>query len=117
MTACVSAPSGLETRGLDTLQREKAIDGVAMNAQDTPYTHSVEATVVDQPADRLRMDAKLVRNFTNADECRISAARRHAVPSLVQARPDCDDKLPHRHRAAELRLDPSVAANEERPGL
>ena len=68
MTACVSAPSGLETRGLDALEREKAIDGVAMDAQDTAYTHCVEAAVVDQPADRLRMDAELVGDVANADE-------------------------------------------------
>jgi len=70
--------SGLKTRGLHALTREKAINGLAMDAKHAPDSHRVEAAVVDQAADRFRMDAKLVRNLTNADETRISACRRHA---------------------------------------
>jgi hypothetical protein len=70
----VSVPSGLETRWLHALPREKAIDSVAMNAQHATDTHCVETAVVDQTANRLRMDAELVRNLTNAHESRITAA-------------------------------------------
>jgi hypothetical protein len=63
----------LETRGLDALTREKTIHGLAMDAQHATHTHGVEAAVVDQAPDRLRMDTQLVRDFTNADETRISA--------------------------------------------
>src|SRR5436309_13054106 len=74
----LSAGSGLETRGLHALTREKAADGFAMHAKDAPDAHSVEPAVVDQAADRLRMDTQLVRNFTNTDETRIAAGRGHA---------------------------------------
>jgi len=63
----------LETRGLHTLKREKAIDRVTMNAQHAAHAHSVQTAVVNQAPDRLRMDAELVRDLTNADETRISA--------------------------------------------
>ena len=69
--------SGLETRGLHALTREKAIDGIAMNAEHTAHAHRVEAAVVNQSPDRLRMDAQLVRDLANADEARITTCRRH----------------------------------------
>jgi hypothetical protein len=55
--SCVSVPSGLETRGLHTLTREKAIDGIAMYTQHTTNAHCIEAAVVNQTADRLGMHA------------------------------------------------------------
>jgi hypothetical protein len=66
------APSGLETRGLHALAREKAIDGLAMNAQNAADAHGVETPVVNQAPDRLRVDTQLVRDLTHADETRIS---------------------------------------------
>ena len=77
----------METRGLHALAREKAIDGLAVNAQHAAHAHCVETAVVDQPADRLGMDAELVRNLANAHENRISAARRHAVCKPSAGRP------------------------------
>jgi len=44
-----------------------------MNPQHAAHAHCVETAVVDQAADRLRMDAELVRDLTNANETRISA--------------------------------------------
>jgi hypothetical protein len=70
--ACLSVPSGLETRGLHPLMGKKAIDGLAMNAQHAANPHGIEPSVVNQAPDRLRMDAQLVRHFTNTDEGRIS---------------------------------------------
>jgi len=78
----------LETRGLYALTREKAVDGLAMHAKHATDTHGVEPAVVDQASDRLRMDAELVRNFTNADETRIAAGRGHLRASLVQVGAD-----------------------------
>jgi hypothetical protein len=66
-------PSGLETRGLHPLAREEAIDGVPMNAQHATDTHCIKPTVVNQTSDRLRVDAELVGNLTNAHESRICA--------------------------------------------
>jgi hypothetical protein len=66
--------SGLETRWLYALPCEKAIDGVPMNTQHATDTNCIETAVVNQTADRLRVDAELVRNLTNAHESRISAA-------------------------------------------
>jgi hypothetical protein len=64
--------SGLETRGFHALARKKAIDGLAMHPQDASNAHRVEATVMDQAPDRLRVDTELVRDLTHADETRIS---------------------------------------------
>jgi hypothetical protein len=66
------ASSGLETRGLHALARKKAIDGLTMHAQDASYAHRVEASVVDQAPDRLRVDTQLVRDLTHAHQTRIS---------------------------------------------
>jgi hypothetical protein len=60
--------SGLETRGLHALAREKAVDGLAMNAQHAADAHGVKPTVVNQAANRLGVDSKLIRDLTNADE-------------------------------------------------
>jgi hypothetical protein len=67
----------LETRGFHALTRKKAVDGLAMDAKDAADTHCVQTAVVDQAPDRLRMDAELVSDLTNADETRISACRGH----------------------------------------
>jgi hypothetical protein len=66
-------PSGLETRGLHALTREKAIDRLAMNPEHAAHSHGVQAAVVNQATDRLRVDAELVSHLTNADETWISA--------------------------------------------
>jgi phage gp46-like protein len=63
----------LETRRLHALTREKAVDRFAMDAQDAADTHRIESTVVDQPPDRLRMHAELIRHLANTDEPGISA--------------------------------------------
>jgi hypothetical protein len=63
----------LETRGLHALAREKAIDGLTMNAQHAADTHGVETAIVNQTPNRFRVDAELVGDLTNADETRISA--------------------------------------------
>jgi hypothetical protein len=68
----VSGLLGLETRGLDALTGEKAIDSFSVDAEHATHTYGVEAAVVDQATDRFRMDTQLVGDFTNADETRIS---------------------------------------------
>jgi hypothetical protein len=85
--ACLSAPLGLETRGLHALAREKTIDSLAMNTQHTADTHGVETAVVDEAPDRLGMHAELVRDLANADETGISACRRHAARKPSAGRP------------------------------
>jgi hypothetical protein len=54
-----------------------------MDAQDAADTHRIESTVVDQPPDRLRMHAELIRHLAYADEPGISAYRRHSWRSLA----------------------------------
>jgi hypothetical protein len=53
-----------------------------MDAQDAPDTHRIESTVVDQPPDRLRVHAELIRHLAYADEPGISAWRGHSWRSL-----------------------------------
>jgi hypothetical protein len=60
--------SALETRRLHALAREKAVDRLTVNAQDSSHAHGVEPAVVNQPPNRFGMDAELVGNVTNADE-------------------------------------------------
>ena len=60
--------SGLETRRLHALAREKPIDRVAVDAQHTSDAHGVEPAVVNQPPDRLGMDTELIGDVTDADE-------------------------------------------------
>ena len=109
-----------------------------MHAQDAADADRVEPTVVDQPPDRLGMDAELIRYLANADEPRLSICRRHVLakpcrswdhpydPSEpmsmtvglpLQEAPYSQLELPRRDRSFELRLDPAVAADEKRPGL
>ena len=107
----------METRGLHALTREKAIDSLAMNAQHTADTHSVETAVVDEAPDRLGMHTELICDLTNADEAGISAFRRHAVASLVQVGPHRMLELSHRRRPVELPLDAPVPTDQERPGF
>ena len=56
------------TRGLHTLAREEAVDGLTVNAKHASNPYRVEPAVVDQASDRLRMDAELVRNLPNTDQ-------------------------------------------------
>jgi hypothetical protein len=65
----------LETRGLHALTREKPVDRFAMNAQHAADAHGVEPTVVNQTPDRLRVDAELVGDLTNADKLRLLLRR------------------------------------------
>jgi len=66
----------LETRWLHSLPREKAVDRLAMDAQDPADSHRIESTVVDQPPDGLGMDAQLSRYLADADEPGLSTCRR-----------------------------------------
>jgi hypothetical protein len=54
-----------------------------MDAQDAAHTYRIEATVVDQPPDRLRVHAELIRHLAYADEPGISACRGHSWRSLA----------------------------------
>jgi hypothetical protein len=67
----------LETRRLHALEREKAIDGLAVNAEYAANPHGVEPAVVNEPADRLGMNAELGRDLTDADKPLRFAYRRH----------------------------------------
>jgi hypothetical protein len=68
----------LETRGLDALAREKAIDRRPMDTEDAADADGVEPAVVDQAANSLRMDAQLISDVTDADQTPgFFAYRRH----------------------------------------
>jgi hypothetical protein len=67
----------METRRLHALPCKEAVHRVAMDTQDAADTHRIESTVVDQPPDRLRVHAKLIRHLANADEPGLSAYGRH----------------------------------------
>jgi hypothetical protein len=58
----------LETRGLYALARKEAIYGFPMDPEDPPDANGVEPAVVNQPPDRLGMNAELVRDFTDTDQ-------------------------------------------------
>ena len=58
----------METRWLDALSHQKAVDGLAVNAQDTPDADGIKPAVVNQPSDRLGMDAELVGDLSHAYE-------------------------------------------------
>ena len=64
----MSRVSGLETRRLHTLTREEVVERRAVHAQYAPDAHGVQPPVVNEAADRLGMDAELLRHVTNADE-------------------------------------------------
>jgi hypothetical protein len=50
------------------LAREKPVERRAVDAKHTPDADCVEAPVVNQAPDRLRMDAELVGDFFHTDE-------------------------------------------------
>ncbi|CAN5171273.1 hypothetical protein BH18ACT12_BH18ACT12_00370 [soil metagenome] len=58
----------METRGLHALAREKAVDGLTMNAEHPSDPYRVEPAVVDQAANGLRVDAELVRDLPDTDQ-------------------------------------------------
>jgi hypothetical protein len=63
----------LETRRLNALPREKAVD-----------PHGIEPAVVDQPPDGLGVHAQLIRYLANADEPGLSACRRQNPRKALQ---------------------------------
>jgi len=76
----------LETRRFDALPRKKVLDRFPVNAEDAADTHRIQPPVVDQPPDRLRMHAELIRNLANADEPGFFASYRHGRgPSLARS--------------------------------
>jgi hypothetical protein len=82
----MSCASGLETRRLDALTREEALDRVTVDAQHTADAHRIQTAVVNQTPNRFRMDAELVRYFTNADECIGLSTCGHARPTYLSER-------------------------------
>src|SRR5215218_1056020 len=85
--ARMSQASGLETRRLDPLMREKVLDGSSVDPQHTTDANSVESTVVNQSPDRLGMNTQLVRYFADADKRLVLFIRiRHANPSYLSVR-------------------------------
>jgi hypothetical protein len=68
------------------LPRKKAVDRFAVNAEDAADAHGIQSPVVDQPPDRLRVHAELIRNLANADEPGFFASCRHGCgPSLARS--------------------------------
>jgi len=81
----MSRASGLETRRLDALACEKAVDRLAVHTQHAPNPDGVEPSVMDQAPDRFGMDAELVGDVAHAHQALgISFRRRHASPKLQQ---------------------------------
>ena len=64
----ISRALALETRGLHALPGQKLVDGFAVNAEHPADAHGVEPPVMDQAPNRLRMNAELIGDITNADE-------------------------------------------------
>jgi hypothetical protein len=48
------------------LPREERVDRILVDAKDAPDADGVEPAAVDQPADRLRVDAELTSDLANA---------------------------------------------------
>jgi hypothetical protein len=69
--------SGLETRGLHALAREKAVDGLPVNSEHASNPHRVEPAVVDQPPNCLGVDTELVRNLADTHQAWFSTDGRH----------------------------------------
>jgi hypothetical protein len=75
----------LETRRLDALPREEAVDCLAVYAQHASDSHRVETAVMDQAPNRLGMHAELRRNLADADQTlRLSTYGRHNPPEALQ---------------------------------
>ena len=74
----------MKTRRLHALPREKAIDGIAMHAQNAADADRVEPTVVDQPPDGLGVHTELIRYLANADEPGLSSSRRQDPREALQ---------------------------------
>jgi hypothetical protein len=64
----ISCALPLETRGLHALPGKKLIDGFAVHAEHPSDAHGVEPPVMNQAPNRLRMNAELIGDITNADE-------------------------------------------------
>jgi hypothetical protein len=60
--------SALETRGLHALPSQKLVDGFAVHAENPTDAHGVEAPVMNEATNRLRMNAELIGDITNTDE-------------------------------------------------
>jgi len=60
------------------LPRKKVVDRLSMDSEDAADANGIESPVVDQPPDRFRVDAELIRNLANADEPGVSMSRRHS---------------------------------------
>jgi hypothetical protein len=76
----------LETRGLHALAREEALDRLTMNPQHAAHSDCIEASVVNEAPDRLRVDAELVRDLADTDQTGLSTYRRHNSSEDLQVR-------------------------------
>jgi len=65
------------------LAREEAVHGVLVHPQDAADPHGVKAAVVDQAANRLRMDAQLAGDLTHAVQARLRI-RSHNVVNICR---------------------------------
>ena len=75
----------METRRLDALPREEAVDCPTVNAQHASDAHRIETSVVDQTPNRLGMYAELRRNLADADKTpRLSTYGRHNPLEALQ---------------------------------
>jgi hypothetical protein len=85
--AAMSGGSGLETRRLHSLARKKAVNGRTVHAEDAAHSNGIEPPVMDQPPNRLGVDAELARYLADAHQVtRISPYRRHNLQQLCQVR-------------------------------
>jgi len=67
----------MEARRFHPLPREVTVDRFSMNSEHTADPHRIQSPAVNQPPDRFRMHAELIRNLANADEPRVYVSRRH----------------------------------------
>ena len=50
---------------LDSLPRQEAVDGLPVHTKDAADANGVQTAVVDQPPDRLGMNAELTRDLAH----------------------------------------------------
>ena len=73
---------------LDSLPREEAVDGVLVDAENSPDADRVETAVVDQASNRLRVDTQLPRDFADAVQAvGLGVDGRHGRAKLYTDRP------------------------------
>ena len=104
----MSRPSGLETRRLHALAREELVDRFAVDAQHAADSDGVEASVMNQAANRFGVDAELTGDVPDTHQALgLSFRRRHATPETYNRN--------RRIAASRITLDLAAVVGAVRP--